>query len=95
MKSRSFTVVIYKEDDLYIAECPEVGTVDQGETSKQPLPCKRRGRGFGGQSRASVFTLGRSRNMAQTYRCFPSLYLSKLTDYERCVKASTSLFRCS
>lgn len=31
-KSRIFTVLIYKEDDLYVAECPEVGTVDQGET---------------------------------------------------------------
>ncbi len=32
MNTRSFTAIIYKEDDLYIAECPEVGTVDQGET---------------------------------------------------------------
>lgn len=32
MKTRSFTVILYKEDDMYIAECPEVGTVDQGET---------------------------------------------------------------
>ena len=31
MKSRSFTVVVYREDNIYIAECPEVGTVDQGE----------------------------------------------------------------
>lgn len=37
MKSRSFTVVIYKEDDMYIAECPEVGTVDQGETIEQAV----------------------------------------------------------
>jgi predicted RNase H-like HicB family nuclease len=37
MKSRSFTVIIYKEDDMYIAECPEVGTVDQGETIKQAI----------------------------------------------------------
>ena len=37
MKSRSFTVVIYKEDDAYIAECPEVGTVDQGETIEQAV----------------------------------------------------------
>ncbi len=26
------TAVIYKEDDLYVAECPQVGTVSQGET---------------------------------------------------------------
>ena len=32
MKTRSFTVILHKEDDAYIAECPEVGTVDQGET---------------------------------------------------------------
>lgn len=32
MHSRSFTVIVYREEDLYIAECPEVGTVDQGET---------------------------------------------------------------
>jgi predicted RNase H-like HicB family nuclease len=37
MKSRSFTVVIYKEDNLYIAECPEVGTVDQGETIEEAV----------------------------------------------------------
>ena len=37
MKSRSFTVIIYKEDDMYIAECPEVGTVDQGETMEQAI----------------------------------------------------------
>lgn len=35
MKTRSFTVLIYKENDLYVAECPEVGTVDQGETIEQ------------------------------------------------------------
>lgn len=37
MKSRSFTVVVYKEDDIYIAECPEIGTVDQGETIEQAV----------------------------------------------------------
>ena len=37
MKTRSFTVVVYKEDDIYIAECPEVGTVDQGETIEQAI----------------------------------------------------------
>jgi predicted RNase H-like HicB family nuclease len=37
MRSRSFTVIIYKEDDIYIAECPEVGTVDQGETIEQAI----------------------------------------------------------
>ncbi|MBE9014222.1 type II toxin-antitoxin system HicB family antitoxin [Pseudanabaenaceae cyanobacterium LEGE 13415] len=37
MKSRAFTVIVYKEDDMYIAECPEVGTVDQGETIEQAI----------------------------------------------------------
>jgi len=37
MKSRSFTVILHKEDDIYIAECPEVGTVDQGETIEQAI----------------------------------------------------------
>jgi predicted RNase H-like HicB family nuclease len=37
MKSRSFTVVVYREDDVYIAECPEIGTVDQGETIEQAI----------------------------------------------------------
>lgn len=32
MKTRSFTVIVYREDDMYVAECPEIGTVDQGET---------------------------------------------------------------
>lgn len=36
-KSRIFTVLIYKEDDLYIAECPEVGTGDQGETIEEAI----------------------------------------------------------
>jgi predicted RNase H-like HicB family nuclease len=27
-----FTAVLHKEGSLYVAECPEVGTVSQGET---------------------------------------------------------------
>jgi predicted RNase H-like HicB family nuclease len=30
MKKHTFSAVIHKEDDLYVAECPEVGTVSQG-----------------------------------------------------------------
>jgi predicted RNase H-like HicB family nuclease len=37
MKIQSFTAIVYKEDDMYIAECPEVGTVDQGETIEQAI----------------------------------------------------------
>ena len=36
-KSNSFTAIIYKDDDMYIAECPEIGTVDQGETIEQAI----------------------------------------------------------
>ncbi len=32
MSTRIFTAFIYKEDELYVAECPEVGTVSQGYT---------------------------------------------------------------
>ena len=37
MKNKSFTPIIYKEEDMYIAECPEVGTVDQGETIEEAM----------------------------------------------------------
>jgi len=37
MKNSSFTAIVYKEDDMYIAECPEVGTVDQGETIEEAI----------------------------------------------------------
>jgi predicted RNase H-like HicB family nuclease len=30
MTTRSFSAIIHKEADLYVAECPEVGTVSQG-----------------------------------------------------------------
>jgi len=32
MPTGTFTAVLHKEDDLYVAECPEVGTVSQGKT---------------------------------------------------------------
>lgn len=37
MKLRTFTAVIHKEDNLYVAECPEVGTVSQGDTIEESL----------------------------------------------------------
>ena len=37
MKTRRFTVVLYQEDGIYIAECLEVGTVDQGETIEDAI----------------------------------------------------------
>lgn len=32
MPAQTFTAVIHQEGDLYVAECPEVGTVSQGRT---------------------------------------------------------------
>ncbi|MGB5932657.1 MAG: type II toxin-antitoxin system HicB family antitoxin, partial [Anaerolineae bacterium] len=32
---RTFTAVLHKEDDLYVAECPEVGTVSQGHNIEE------------------------------------------------------------
>lgn len=28
----TFTAVLHKEEDMYVAECPEVGTISQGKT---------------------------------------------------------------
>ncbi|MBN1931743.1 MAG: type II toxin-antitoxin system HicB family antitoxin [Desulfobacterales bacterium] len=33
----TFTAVIHKEDNLYVAECPEVGTASQGETIEEAI----------------------------------------------------------
>jgi len=32
-----FSVVVHKEKKLYVAECPEVGTVSQGETIEDAI----------------------------------------------------------
>jgi len=32
-----FTAVLHKEEDLYVAECPEVGTVSQGYTVEEAV----------------------------------------------------------
>ena len=37
MKKQTFTVILYKEDDMYIAECSEIGTVDQGATIEEAI----------------------------------------------------------
>jgi predicted RNase H-like HicB family nuclease len=34
---RTLTAVIHKEDDLYVAQCPEVGTVSQGSTIEEGI----------------------------------------------------------
>jgi len=33
----TFTAVLHKEDDMYVAECPEVGTVSQGSTVEEAV----------------------------------------------------------
>jgi predicted RNase H-like HicB family nuclease len=37
MSIRIFTAVIHKEDTVYVAECPEVGTVSEGDTLEEAL----------------------------------------------------------
>lgn len=37
MGMRTFTAVVQKEDDLYVAECPEVGTVSQGDSVEKAV----------------------------------------------------------
>ena len=32
-----FTAVIHKEEDMYIAECPEVGTISQGKNIDESI----------------------------------------------------------
>ncbi len=36
-KERTFTAILHREDDLFVAECPEVGTISQGETIEEAL----------------------------------------------------------
>lgn len=37
MATLTLTAVLHKEDDLYVAECPEVGTVSQGHTVEEAV----------------------------------------------------------
>jgi predicted RNase H-like HicB family nuclease len=37
MATLTFTAVLHREGDLYVAECPEVGTVSQGSTVEDAL----------------------------------------------------------
>ncbi|MEW6620203.1 MAG: type II toxin-antitoxin system HicB family antitoxin [bacterium] len=37
MATRIFTAVLHKEENLYVAECPEVGTVSQGYTVEEAI----------------------------------------------------------
>ncbi len=33
----TFTAILHKEEDMYVAECPEVGTVGQGKTIDEAI----------------------------------------------------------
>jgi len=37
MNTHTLTAVIHREEDMYVAECPEVGTVSQGETVEKAV----------------------------------------------------------
>ena len=37
MAIATFSAVLHQEDDLYVAECPEVGTVSQGYTIEEAM----------------------------------------------------------
>ena len=35
--SRTFSAIIYWEEDVYVAECPEVGTASKGDTIEEAI----------------------------------------------------------
>ena len=37
MQMQTFTAVIHRDEDLFVAECSEVGTVSQGRTIEEAL----------------------------------------------------------
>ena len=37
MSMHAFTAVVYKEDELYVAECPEIGTASHGDTIEEAV----------------------------------------------------------
>ncbi len=36
-KPKILTAVLHKEEDMYVAECPEVGTFSQGKTIEEAI----------------------------------------------------------
>jgi predicted RNase H-like HicB family nuclease len=34
---RAFTAVVYQEDEVYVSECPEVGTASYGSTIEEAI----------------------------------------------------------
>lgn len=45
-KILNLTAILHKEDNTYIAECPEVGTISQGDTIDQALENLREATGL-------------------------------------------------
>lgn len=37
MQTRLFTAVIHRENDIFVAECPDVGTVSQGKSCDEAV----------------------------------------------------------
>jgi predicted RNase H-like HicB family nuclease len=37
MATKTLTAILHKEDDMYVAECPEIGTVSQGYSIEEAL----------------------------------------------------------
>lgn len=37
MTIQVFTAVVHKEDNIYVAQCPEVGTISQGGTIEEAI----------------------------------------------------------
>jgi predicted RNase H-like HicB family nuclease len=37
MTTKTFTAIVHQEDDLYVADCPEVGTVSQGRSIEEAI----------------------------------------------------------
>jgi predicted RNase H-like HicB family nuclease len=37
MTTRAFTAIVHQEDDVYVADCPEVGTSSYGDTLEEAI----------------------------------------------------------
>lgn len=37
MTTKTFTAILHKEEDLYVAECSEIGTVSQSESIEEAI----------------------------------------------------------
>lgn len=37
MTTKTFTAILHKEEAIYVAECPEIGTVSQGESVEEAI----------------------------------------------------------